>query len=147
MRASVDTNILIYAFGLNDRIRHGIAVDVMKSLALRNGVMPAQALAEFHRVATAKYRRSAIEVEEQIQLWSDVFDIAPTSASTIAIAADLVTRHGLQIFDAIIIAASAQSGCRVLFSEDMQHEAVFNGVRILNPFADERHPLLLAVLR
>lgn len=147
MKAAVDTNILIYAFGLNDELRYRRSFALLDSLSLTGGVVAAQALAEFHRVATRKYRRPAVEAGEQIEIWSDVFVVAPTDADTLAEAAHLANQHTLQIFDAIILAASAQAGCRVLFSEDMQHEAVFNGVMIVNPFLDERNPMLRAVLK
>jgi predicted nucleic acid-binding protein len=98
-------------------------------------------------VMTHKIKRSAADAGLQIKLWSDVFEIAPTTAKCLVIAASLSNQHNIQIFDAIIIAASAEAGCRVLFSEDMQHEAVFNGVTIINPFLDDRHPMLVAALK
>jgi predicted nucleic acid-binding protein len=147
MKASADTNILVYASGENDLERQRIAVELVQALYVSQAVLSAQALAELHRVLTRKFKRSAETVERRLKEWRDFFTIAPTTAECLAEAAALSTRHQLQIFDAIIIAAAAQAGCRVLFSEDMQHEAVFNGVTIINPFADERHPMLLAALK
>jgi predicted nucleic acid-binding protein len=147
MKAAVDTNILIYAVGEADETRYRKSVEILQVLSFSDGVIPAQALAESHRVLTRKYKRSAVEAELQIRLWSDLFEIPSTTITCLTTAAALSSRHGLQIFDAIIIAASAEAGCRVLFSEDMQHEAVFNGVTIINPFMDEKHPMLLAVLK
>jgi len=147
MKAAVDTNILIYAFGLNDEQRYRRSFALMDALSLSGGVVAAQALAEFHRVATRKYGRPSVEATEQIEIWSDVFVVAPTAGDTLAEAGRLANRHALQIFDAIIIAASAQAGCRILLSEDMQHEAVFNGVTIINPFVATDHPLLSTVLK
>jgi predicted nucleic acid-binding protein len=147
MRAAVDTNILVYAVGETDESRFLKSVQLLDDLSLAEGVIPAQVLAEFHRVMTRKFKRTAIEAEHQIKLWSDVYEIAPTTAAGLTAAAALSSRHGIQIFDAIILDAAAQAGCRLLFSEEMQHEAVFNGVTIINPFADERHPMLLAALR
>jgi predicted nucleic acid-binding protein len=147
MRAAVDTNILVYAVGEGDEGRYRKAVDILDALSLADGVIPAQALAECHRVLTRKYKRSATDAEYQIKLWSDAFEVAPTTLDSLILAAALSTRHELQIFDAIILSAAREAGCRVLFSEDMQHEAVFNGVMIINPFADKRHPMLLAALK
>jgi predicted nucleic acid-binding protein len=147
MRAAADTNILVYASGENDPLRQRIATDLLAAMYASSGVLPAQALAELHRVLTRKFRRSAQDAQDALSRWSYGFEIAPTTAACLADAAVLSATHALQIFDAIIISASAEAGCRVLFSEDMQHEAVFNGVTIINPFADERHPMLLAALK
>jgi predicted nucleic acid-binding protein len=147
MRAAVDTNILVYAVGEADEARYLRSIEILDALSLVDGVIPAQTLAECHRVLTRKCKRTAVDAEHQIRLWSDAFEIAPTTATCLLAAAALSSRHRLQIFDAIILNAAAEAGCRVLFSEDMQHEAVFNGVTIINPFADERHPLLLAALK
>jgi predicted nucleic acid-binding protein len=147
MKAAADTNILVYASGENDSVRQQIATTLLAAMYASHGVLPAQTLAELHRVLTRKFRRSPQDAAHLLNRWSFGFEIAPTTDSCLANAASLSSRHGLQIFDAIIIAASAEAGCRVLFSEDMQHEAVFNGVTIINPFADEKHPMLLAVLK
>jgi predicted nucleic acid-binding protein len=147
MIASADTNILVYASGENDIERQRLAVDLMNALYASQSILAAQTLAELHRVLTSKFKRTPDAVAIRLKEWSRFFTIAPTTAECLAEAAGLATYHRLQIFDAIIIAACAQAGCRVLFSEDMQHEAVFNGVTIINPFVDARHPLLLAALK
>ena len=43
-------------------------------------------------------------------------------------------RHGLRIYDSLIIAAALEAGCDTLYSEDMQHGQVIEGIRIENPF-------------
>jgi len=47
----------------------------------------------------------------------------------------LMLRYDFQIFDAIIVASALESGCQVLYSEDMQHNMKINGqLTIVNPF-------------
>jgi predicted nucleic acid-binding protein len=46
----------------------------------------------------------------------------------------LAREHGLSIYDALIVAAALEAGCDTLFSEDMQHQRAFGGMRIVNPF-------------
>lgn len=147
MKFAFDTNILVYATGLNDAVRHSRSVALLGALSDGGGVIAAQALAEYHRVLTVKYRQDAEEVLTRILRFRRVYEIPPTTSDCIVEAAALANRHNLQIFDAIIIAASAEAGCRVLFSEDMRHEAVFNGLTIVNPFAEPKHPMLAAALK
>jgi predicted nucleic acid-binding protein len=40
-------------------------------------------------------------------------------------------------FDANILASAKLAGCDTLWSEDMAHGQVIEGVRITNPFMDE----------
>jgi predicted nucleic acid-binding protein len=70
----------------------------------------------------------------QAALWSDVFEVAPTSASTVSKAAAVVSRHKLQVWDAVVMVAAQEAGASVLYSEDMQDGAILAGVQIVNPF-------------
>ncbi len=46
-----------------------------------------------------------------------------------------VSSHkGISFWDAMIVHAARSAGCSVLYTEDLQHDAVLGGVRIVNPF-------------
>jgi predicted nucleic acid-binding protein len=49
-------------------------------------------------------------------------------------AMELVVSHQLSFWDAVMLAAAAQAGCRLLVSEDMQNGFTWRGVTIGNPF-------------
>jgi predicted nucleic acid-binding protein len=55
-----------------------------------------------------------------------------------ALAAD----HRFDIWDACIIAAAADAGCRLLLSEDLADGLTWRGLTLANPFAAKPHPLL-----
>ena len=61
-------------------------------------------------------------------------------------AMDLVADHSLSIWDAIILAVTADSGCRLLLSEDLQDGFTWRGVTVANPFDEPPHPLLASLL-
>ena len=61
-------------------------------------------------------------------------------------AADLSVHHHFTIWDALILSAAADAGCRLLLSEDLQDGFTWSGVTVTNPFTAERHPLLDAWL-
>jgi predicted nucleic acid-binding protein len=52
----------------------------------------------------------------------------------------------LRIWDAVILAAAASAGCRLLLSEDMQEGFTWNGVTVTNPFSAKKHRLLEELL-
>jgi len=69
-----------------------------------------------------------------------------TSATVMISATDLASDQGLTIWDSVVLAASAEAGCRLLLSEDLQEGFTWRGVTVTNPFAVTLHPVLAAVL-
>ena len=49
-------------------------------------------------------------------------------------ALDIHVRYQISWYDTLIVAAAAEAGCSVLYTEDLQHGARLNGVTIENPF-------------
>jgi predicted nucleic acid-binding protein len=43
-------------------------------------------------------------------------------------------RYRVSHWDATIIAAAQSLGCKTLYSEDLNHGQIFDGVQIVNPF-------------
>jgi len=72
--------------------------------------------------------------------------VIETSPSILVAALDVAADHGLSIWDAIILSASAEAGCRLLLSEDMPEGFTWGGVTVVNPFAAKKHALLAGVL-
>jgi len=47
----------------------------------------------------------------------------------------LKEKYKFQYFDALIVATALENKCKVLYSEDMQHELIVeNRLQIVNPF-------------
>jgi predicted nucleic acid-binding protein len=49
-------------------------------------------------------------------------------------AVETADRHQLSMWDAMIVAASAQSSCSTLLSDDLAPGAKYGGVEVVNPF-------------
>lgn len=50
-------------------------------------------------------------------------------------ATKIMTKYDLQLFDAIIIASALESGCSILYSEDMNDgQIIEKNLKIINPF-------------
>ena len=146
MKVALDTNILAYAEGVNGEERRRQAADLVADLPSSATVIPVQALGELFHLLTRKVRRPASEARAAVLAWQDAFAVHPTTASVLASAMDLSADHGLASWDAVIVAAAADAGCRLLLSEDMHHGFTWRGLTVTNPFAAERHPLLISVL-
>ena len=66
----------------------------------------------------------------------------PTTEIVLSRAVDVAVDHQLATWDAVVLAAAAEAGCRVLLSENMQDGFTWGGVTIVNPFAPSPHRLL-----
>lgn len=62
------------------------------------------------------------------------FQVFQPSTGDILGAIDIHRLHGISFWDALIVRAAKESGCRVVLTEDMQHGQVVDGVNIVNPF-------------
>jgi predicted nucleic acid-binding protein len=142
MRVALDTNILVYAEGVNGVERSQRAHAVLLELAADEIVIPVQALGELFAVLTRKAHWTATVATAAVLAWHDAYDTVATSPAVMVDAMELVTSHRLAFWDAIVLAAAAQAGCRLLVSEDMQDGFSWRGVTIRNPFDGARTPAI-----
>ena len=134
MRVALDTNVLAYAEGVNGEDRKATALLILRDFAEHEVVVPAQALGELFVVLTRKARRDAAAARDAVLGWADGFPLVDTTPAVVMEAMELVATHRLAFWDAVMLAAAAQAGCRVLLSEDMQHGFTWRGVTIQDPF-------------
>lgn len=146
MRIALDTNVLVYAEGVNGALRAKTTVGIIKKLPESSTFLPVQVLGELFRVLVGKSAFPPPEARTVVLRWQDTFPLIETSPAILAAALDVATDHGLNIWDAIILSAAAEAGCRLLLSEDMQEGFTWGGVTVVNPFAAKKHELLAGLL-
>jgi predicted nucleic acid-binding protein len=120
VRVALDTNILAYAEGINGAERRSTALDLVHRLPQEATVIPVQVLGELFNVLVRKAGRSRGDAREALLSWRDAFPVVETSTRIMLTAVDLATDHQLGIWDAIVLSAASQAGCRLLLSEDLQ---------------------------
>ncbi len=146
MHVALDTNVMAYASGINDFERKQIANAILKKLPPDSTFIPVQALGELFHVLLTKAGLSAVSAKTIVLKWWDQYSVLETSAAVLLAAMELSADHRLPIWDAIMIAAAASAGCRVLLSEDLQDGFTWNGVTVVNPFANDPNDLLTEAL-
>jgi len=145
VRAAVDTNIFVYAHGLNDARRQRMALDLLERVP-GHTVVPAQVLGELFRVLVGKLGRSPGDARSMVDAWRQTLTVQGTAESTIIHAMDLAAGHGLPLWDVVILASAVEAGCTVLLSEDYQDGFSWRGTTVVNPFADASRALLAPLL-
>lgn len=132
-RTFLDTNVLVYTVDDADPAKKKIARTVLAETA--ELVLSAQVLSEFYVTITRKLS-PAVAPEQALEL---VRSLARLPCGAIdeqlvqrAIAA--AQRWQLSYWDALVLEAARQAGCARILSEDLTDGAVYDGVRIENPF-------------
>ncbi len=146
MRVALDTNLLVYAEGVDSDSRRGAALGVLERLPDDAPVVPVQVLGELFNVLVRKGRRSREEARAAVMVWSGSYPLIATTDKVLTAGIELAQKHRLFVWDAVILSAAAESGCRLLLSEDMHDGFAWSGVTIVNPFAPDPHPLLERLL-
>lgn len=146
MRVALDTNVLAYAEGVNGADRRLASLDLIQRLPQEATVVPVQVLGELFSVLVRKAGRPRADAREALLSWRDAFPVVETSPEIMLSAVDLATDHQFGIWDAVIMSAASQAGCRLLLSEDLQDGFTWGGVTVVNPFAVPPHALLGALL-
>ena len=146
MRLALDTNILVYAEGVNGDRRQAAALLILASLPKATTFIPVQVLGELFRVLVGKSAFSAKVAQARVADWQASFHSIETSPAILLSATHLAVDHKIGIWDAVIMAAASSAGCRLLLSEDMQDGFTWRGVTVVNPFAAKMHDLLARVL-
>jgi predicted nucleic acid-binding protein len=133
----IDTNIIIYSFDHGEPGKQKKAIHILdEALNGQKGCISYQVVQEFLNVALKKFAvpltwqdcrdflhmalEPLCEIHSSIQLYHQALDISE--------------RWRYSFYDALIISAALQSSCKILYSEDLQHDQNIHDIRIINPF-------------
>ena len=132
----VDTNVLVYAVSPApeeaDKRRAAQRIIVAGDLALS-----VQVLQEFYHQVTRRTRQDPLSGQQALSFLAsiDAFPIAPITAALFHSAVDISLRYRLSYWDAAILAAANSMGCDAVYSEDLNDQQDYGGLRVINPFA------------
>ena len=71
----------------------------------------------------------------KVELFSR-FDVVRLGADDLLGAIDIHRLQGFSIWDALVVRAALVSGCRVLYTEDLQRGRRIDGLEVVNFFGD-----------
>jgi predicted nucleic acid-binding protein len=128
---AVDTNVLIYLHDSSNSAKRTTAKNILADYPK----ISTQVISEYLNTTR---RLLALSKEDLLFQTAELFkecEVIKVLQSTLYLASSILKNYHLQLFDSIIVAASIESSCDILYSEDMQHGLVLNGtLTIINPF-------------
>ncbi len=134
MRIALDTNILVYAEGVNGDDRAFQVRQYLDGLAGDDKVLPVQTLAELFNVLTRKAKWPVSRARASVLAWRAACEVVATTDAVLLEAMEIAEAHQYSLWDSLVLSAAAHARCRVLLSEDMHAGFSWRGVEIRNPF-------------
>lgn len=132
----VDANVFVYAINPAEPRKREAALALLSRLwGEQRARTSVQVINEFYAVVTRKLRYSIAKEEAQAQVEDLLaWHPHPVDAQLILQARSIETRYKLNWWDCLIVAAARAQNCAILYSEDLQHGAVYDGVKVIDPF-------------
>lgn len=126
-----DTNVIVHMMS-GDQAK----ADRAEQLVEGGGTISVQVLNELANVARRKMALSWDELRRLSATVCSLLEVRPLTRELHEKGLAVAERHGLSIYDAMIVAAALEADCDTLWSEDMHHGLMIERrLRIINPFA------------
>jgi predicted nucleic acid-binding protein len=125
-----DSNVLLYLLSSDEA-----KADRVETLLQKGGVVSVQVLNEVAAVALRKQALSFGELQEFLATLREFCRAIPVTVGIHERGLEVAERWRYSLYDSMIIAAALESGCRTLYSEDLQHKQVIDRrLNVINPF-------------
>jgi predicted nucleic acid-binding protein len=130
-----DTNILLYSISRDptEAAKRDRAVALLDA---DDGALSVQVLQEFYVQATRPSRPDAIPHDIAVGLiesWTR-FKVQEMTLPVLRGALEIKAAHGFSYWDSAVTAAARALGCSELYTEDMSHGRIVEGITIVDPF-------------
>lgn len=131
----VDTNVLLYSVDPDNPEKRVLASRILQR---RDLALSVQVLQEFYSNAvkpSKAWRMSFEDAAAFVGQWRR-FPVQDLTIAVFDSALELHRRHRYSYWDSAILAAARALGCGTVFSEDLDHGRIVEGMRIVNPFRE-----------
>jgi predicted nucleic acid-binding protein len=127
----IDTNILIYCYTAVEQDKRSKAQLVA---SLPDTILSTQVLNEFSNILRKKFNLTWPDIINALEEVERNFEVFNNTAVTINEACRIADRYGFSFYDSLIVAAALESGCYILYSEDLQHgQLIEKTLTVKNP--------------
>jgi predicted nucleic acid-binding protein len=131
-RIFLDTNVIVYAHTDIDLVKQKTA---QAFIVKQSSVISTQVLQETANTLSKKFLHSWMDINKVLAELSQNNVVTINNENTIFIAARMAERYRFAFYDCLIIAAGLESGCSILYSEDLNHlQKIEDSLLIVNPF-------------
>jgi len=136
MRSFFDTNILVYMFDRQVPGKQNTATElVQQEVDADRVLLSTQVLQEFYNIVTSKLE-NPLPKDQAEQAVQELTRLPVRQVDSAIIMAAIYRNRidKVSFWDALIIEAALSGGADVIWSEDLQHGRIFDGLEVKNPF-------------
>ena len=128
----IDTNVWLYAFTDEDKLKKEIAQTLIKA---SQPVISVQVINETCVNLIKQAHFPEMKIGELIETFYQKYDVIDVQKGMLMTASQLRQEYALSYWDSMIVASALNSGVKTLYSEDMQHGLLIHErLIIINPF-------------
>jgi predicted nucleic acid-binding protein len=129
---AIDSNIFLYALDTTLTTKGEIALHLILE---NDAVFSTQVLSEVVNVCHKRWKFSKEQLITVVEFLLRNCSLVGFDDTAVQKAHNLIKRYDFQYFDALIVSAALSTNCTILYTEDMHHGLVVDGVlTIINPF-------------
>lgn len=137
---AVDTNVLVYAVDETEPDKQSRAIGLLDELSKRPVplAVPWQVAVEFIACLRRWQALGRIDAKDVVAYkvhFLDPMPIVMPSVGSLQVSLELSDRYSLSHWDSLLVAACREAGIKVLYSEDLDAGASYDGLTVVNPFA------------
>lgn len=134
-RCFIDTNILIYPFDNSNFSKQNACSNFLTQILIdAEPVISTQTLGEFFNVAVRKLSFSKQDAMYEVQNLAATFPVYEIKTENVLHAMQISKTIQSSYWDSLILAMTIDTGCSILYSEDLNNGQEIEGVKIVNPF-------------
>jgi predicted nucleic acid-binding protein len=137
---TADANVFVYLWDTAAPAKQSTAQTVLAYVRAQSGPVGLQVVGELQHILRRKLRRPPAQAAGAARLLLTFFSNFRASESNADESLALMERGALSYWDAMLVTAARDVGCRIMFSEDMQDGARFGALEIVNPFGPTGSP-------
>jgi predicted nucleic acid-binding protein len=132
-KAFFDSNVLIYSYSDLFPDKQDKARKLINSY--NDVFISTQVLNEFVSAFNKKLKAGWPDIMNSLDEITDNFTIFTNTPDTVKEACKIAQKYRFSFYDSLIIAAALETGCNILYSEDMHHgQVIEKSLKIINPF-------------
>ena len=112
----IDSNVFIYAYTCDDKIKHLVARDLLRNNVLNNVIiLSVQILNEFYAVM-AKYEYAHSEIKLCLNEIIEQVNVMPLGLETIKLCLFVKEKYCYSWWDSLVLASALENECKILYS-------------------------------
>lgn len=132
----LDTNILIYSCDEADLNKKSLCIKFLERICETEiPVISTQSLGEFFNIAVKKLNFSKQDAVFEVQKLVKAFPVYEIRTKNVLHAMEISRSTQFSYWDSLILSMAIDTGCSVLYSEDLNNGQEIEGVKIVNPFS------------